>query len=156
MQTIQRFTCRQIYHKLILKFIDGKARSWLTGSALSDCPEQRDFVVGYYTKETKFLEEIETKVLGVFLLAILFTVTSTAFYLFKLMQPLTYFFNVHWKEENLIENYIPHSLWFKKFIQNSQDYVEKPQRNCTVLNLASGQAVFVRFSVDPLKVYCTV
>jgi hypothetical protein len=88
-------------------------------------------------------EEIQTKVLGVFLLAIhshlysfalrfLILRTHTSSYSFY--SPVT----VHCKGER--RKTIPPSLWFKKSIQkpeNSQDYALKPQRNCTIMISAS-------------------
>jgi hypothetical protein len=44
-------------------------------------------------------------------------------------------------KENLKENHTP-LLWFKKSskFDNSQDYAQKPQRNCTFMNLVIGLA----------------
>jgi hypothetical protein len=92
--------------------------------------------------------EIQTKVLRVFLLA--FTDTSTAlhrdFYFFKLSQPLTVstvqlLDTVKEKEGKPVKK--PYPLPYARNpcrnlkSENSQDYAQKPQRNCTLMNLAS-------------------
>jgi hypothetical protein len=81
--------------------------------------------------EAEFLDEIQTKILRVFLLAIHSHLYSFAlrFYFFKLTQPLTVstiqLLYVHCKgerrrkEENLTENQT-FSLWFQKSAQKPQ------------------------------------
>ncbi len=87
--------------------------------------------------ETKFLDEIQTKILRVFLLAINCHLYSFALSFFKLTQPLIV-------STVLIVLQSKTFPGFKKSIQkpqvcslNSQDYVQKPQRNCMFMNSAS-------------------
>jgi hypothetical protein len=92
--------------------------------------------------------EIQTKVFRVFLLA--FTVTSTAlprdFYIFQLTQPLTVstvqlLDTVKEKGGKPVKKSYP-LLYARNPCRNlkseiSQDNAQKPQRNCTFMNLAS-------------------
>ncbi len=85
--------------------------------------------------------------------SLLFTVTSTAlpwaFYFLKLTQPLTVstvqlLYTVKDKVEKPERKPYPPFLWFRNTYrnlksENSQDCAQKPQRNCTFMNLASGQ-----------------
>ncbi len=86
-----------------------------------------------------------------------FTVTSTDVYFFKLTQPLTYFFKltqpltyfyssviVHYKRKPRQTWEKPHPLSYGlrnpyRILKSeiSPDYAQKPQRNCTFMNLAS-------------------
>jgi hypothetical protein len=97
------------------------------------------------------LNEIQTKVLKVFRLAILFTCIALPldFYFFKLTQPLTvstfqllYTIKEKGGKPILFSIEAVTSLWFKKSIQkpNSQGYPEKPQRNGIFMNSASDQS----------------
>jgi hypothetical protein len=92
------------------------------------------------------LDEIQTKVLRVFLLAIHSRLYS--FYFFKLTQPLTvsrvqFLYIV--KEKGGKPDRKPYPLPYglrnpyrNLKSENSQDYAQKPQRNCTFMNSASG------------------
>ncbi len=99
------------------------------------------------------MAEIQTKELS----SLLFTVTSTAlprdFYFFKLMQPLT----VSVQERGLKPDRKPYPLPYglrnpyrNIKSENSQDYAQKPIRNCTYMNSASGEqiAVFIELCFD--------
>jgi hypothetical protein len=92
------------------------------------------------------LEETQTKVWRVFLLAIHSHLFSFAlrFFFFNLLQFLEFNYCTLYrrKEENLIEN-LPPSLWLKNPYrnlksENSQDFAQKPQRNWTLMNSTSG------------------
>jgi hypothetical protein len=99
------------------------------------------------------LEEIQTKVLRVFLLAIQSHLYSFVlkflcnFYFFKLTQPLTCFHSVLLstvKEKGGKPDRKPHSLPYdlrnphrNLKSENTQDFAQKPQRNCTFMNSAS-------------------
>jgi hypothetical protein len=97
--------------------------------------------------EAEFLDEIQTEKSYEFS-SLLFTVTSTAlpreFYFFKLTQRLMLSYSIlqRRKDENLIENHTPSPYGLRNPYknlksENSQDYAQKPQRNCTFMNLAS-------------------
>ncbi len=115
--------------------------------------------------EAEFSQEIQTKVLE--LSSLLFTVISTGFpwdfYFFRITQPLTIssvllLYTV--KEKGGIPDRIPHPLpyrWRNPYrnlkSENSQDYAQKPQRNCMFRNSASGKNVgytLVTQTNDPL------
>ncbi len=114
--------------------------------------------------ETEFLDEIQTKVLRVFLLVILSHLYSFALrYLFLQTHAASYSFynsvSVQCKGERrkTWKITIFPSLLFMKFIQNlksenSQDYAQKPQQNCTFINSASGMIVKGPYSVWSLLV----
>ncbi len=107
------------------------------------CQEGHPYTV-YYT-EAEFLDEIQTKVLRVFLVAIHIShLYSFALrFLFLQTHAISYSFyssvTVHWrKEENLIENYTP----FPKILEihtetSSLRTLKILPRNCTFMNSAS-------------------
>jgi hypothetical protein len=96
------------------------------------------------------LDEIRTKVLRVFLIAIHSHLYSFAFHFFKLTQPLT-ISTVHRvqllytvKETRGKPDRKPYPLFYglrnpysNLKSENSQDYAQKPQQNCTFMNSAS-------------------
>ncbi len=91
--------------------------------------------------EAQFLDEIQTKVLRVFLLVIHSHLYSFAwdFFFFKLTQPLT----VSAKEKGGKPNYKikPPSLWLRNPYRNLKSekiMPRKPQRFCTFMNSAAG------------------
>ncbi len=72
-------------------------------------------------------------------------------------------YTVKEKGENLTENPpSPHpSLWFKNPYrnlksENSQDYVQKPQRNCTFMNSASVYLLFIFATAQKINACYTV
>jgi hypothetical protein len=103
--------------------------------------------------EPECLDEIQIKVLRVFLLAIHSQLYSFAFrfFIFKLTQPLTVsrvqlLYTV--KEKGVKPVKKPYPLPYGYGLrnpyrnlksENSPDYAQKPQRNCTFMNSASGQ-----------------
>ncbi len=101
-----------------------------------------------YTPEAAFFDEIQTKVLRVFLLVIHSHLYSFAwdFYFFKLMQPHTIFYSsvtVHFKGERR-KSWKPYSLPYglrnsyrNLKSENTQDYAQKPKRNWMFMNSAS-------------------
>jgi hypothetical protein len=109
---------------------------------------KKDVLLLQLCTDAKFLDEIQTKVLIHFLL--LFTVTATALLLetsfssnsHNLLQFLLY----TTREKGGKPCPMPPSLWglrnpYKNLnSENSQDYDQKPQRNCTFMNSASGVA----------------
>jgi hypothetical protein len=108
-------------------------------------PLARD--ICFSSPEAEFLDEIQTNVLRIFLLAIYSHLYSFALrFLFLQTQATSYSFyssvTLHFKGEK-------RKTWYKQYplpygrnpynlkSENSQDYAQKPQRNCTVMNSAS-------------------
>jgi len=93
------------------------------------------------TTEAEFLDEIQTNVLRAFLLAIHSHLTSTALswdiYFFKLTLPFT----IQILYEYTVKERRNHDRNpYKNFkSENSQDYAQKPQRNCMFMNSSSGK-----------------
>jgi hypothetical protein len=92
--------------------------------------------------EAEFLDEIQTKVFRVFLLAIHSHLYSFALEI-SISSNSRNLLRIFSNSRNLlgisiiqIENHTP-SLWFKKSIQNFQGDAQKPQRNCMTKNSAS-------------------
>jgi hypothetical protein len=87
------------------------------------------------TTEAEFLEEIRTKVLRVFLLVILLYCFALRI-LFLKNHATSYSFCKGVKEEKLIENHAYRLTYVlikpnrHLMSENSQDYAQKPQRNC--------------------------
>ncbi len=135
-----------------IKYVDNVSRTNKNKCSPSMCTT---------TIEAEFLDEIQTKVLRIFLIAShipLYSFALRDFYFFKLTQPLTYFFKLtqavtissfyskaitlyRSKKENLIENhnpppppYVLRNPYRNLKSENSQDYTQKPQRNCTFVN----------------------
>ncbi len=99
--------------------------------------------------EAEFSDEIQTKVLRVFLLAIHqsplqlcleISITSNSRNLLQFLVQLLYTV----KEKGGKPDRKPPSLWFKKSKkkQNSQDYAQKPQQNCTFMISAYGVRLY--------------
>jgi hypothetical protein len=108
--------------------------------------------------EAEFLDEIQTKVFRVFLLAIhshlySFALRFLFFFFFKLTQPLKIFtdqllYKVKEKGGKIDRKLYPLpylNLYRNLKSENSQDYAQKPQRNCTFMNSAS-VLVYVYFT----------
>jgi hypothetical protein len=93
------------------------------------------------------LDEIQTKVFRVFLLA--FLVTSSAlpreFYFFKLTQPLTVSTVQLIKEKG--------NPYRNLKSENSQDYAQKPQQICTFMNSASVHNKYKQMYIMTLEEY---
>ncbi len=118
--------------------LGGEVKSNLCGWQQQLCP----------SPETEFLDEIQTKVLRVFLLAFrshLYAAWPWDLNFFKLTQPLTVsIVSLHCKggKPDRKPYPLPHGLrnpYINLKRENSQDYAQKPQRNCTFMNWASGQ-----------------
>jgi hypothetical protein len=103
--------------------------------------------------EADFLDEIQTKVYRVFLLAFLFTCTALPwnFYFYKLTQPLTVstvqlLYTVKEKGGKPDRKPYPRPYGLRnpyrnlKKYENSEDYAQKPQQNCTFMNSVSNQS----------------
>jgi hypothetical protein len=82
-----------------------------------------------WKSEAEFLDEIHTKVLRVFFLAIHSHLCSSSLrFLFKLTQPLTVSVQVKGKNLDRKPYPLPYGL---RNPNKSQDYAQKPQRNCS-------------------------
>jgi hypothetical protein len=101
-----------------------------------------------YHPEAEFLEEIQTKVLRVFLFAIhTFLATALPWGFSSNSRNLSQFivqllYTVKEKGGNLIENYTPFPMVYEihteiSSLRNSQYDAQKPQQNCTFMNSAS-------------------
>ncbi len=129
--TLTRFPCQSTSHS-------GIFYSWATEQFRLNEP-----TAWVFSAEAKFLDEIQTKFLGIFLLAIhshLYSFALKYFYLFKLTQPLTVFTVqlLYTVKRYPFPFGLQNSNWNLK-PENSQDYVQKPQLTCTFMNSASGR-----------------
>ncbi len=86
---------------------------------------------GVYCPEVDFLDEIQTKVWGVFLLAI-----HSALYRQLCLRFM--FLQTHATSDVFLQTHVTFNrfLWVKS--ENSQDYTQKPQWYCIFMNSASG------------------
>jgi hypothetical protein len=108
------------------------------------------YIFSFSFPDIAFLDVFQTKVVRVFLLATVFTVTY--FHFFKLTQPLTVFivqsqYNVKEKggKPDKKPCPLPYDLrnpYRNLKSENSDDHAQKPQRKCTFMNSASARLSF--------------
>jgi hypothetical protein len=102
------------------------------------------------SSEAKFLDKIQTKALRVFLLAIhsrfrsfaLVYISSNSRNLLKFLQFILYTVKEKGGNPNRKPYPLPYGLrnpYRNLKSENSQDYAQKPQRNCTFMNSAPGK-----------------